>query len=76
MLDDAENIIVDNTNITQKQAQPYIDLAKKYGYNVTIIRITTSIDICKQRNAQRPKDRQVPEEVIDNQFKKLENIVV
>lgn len=76
MLDDAENIIVDNTNITQKQAQPYINLAKKYGYNVTVIRITTPLNICIERNSKRSKNRQVPEEVIRNQFKNLENIIV
>ena len=30
-------VVVDNTNISLKERQPYIDLGKKYGYNVEIV---------------------------------------
>lgn len=36
-----EAVIVSNTNINKKQAQPYIDLAKEYGYTVHIEHLTT-----------------------------------
>lgn len=31
-----EDVIVSNTTLTKKEAKPYIDLARKYGYNVEI----------------------------------------
>jgi hypothetical protein len=31
-----EDVIVSNTTLTKKEAKPYIDLSKKYGYNVEI----------------------------------------
>ena len=31
------NVIVSNTNLTPKQRKPYIDLAKKYMYDVQVI---------------------------------------
>ena len=35
------NVIVSNTTLTKKEARPYIDLAKKYGYDVEIIHLET-----------------------------------
>ena len=32
-----KNVIVSNTNLTPKQRKPYIDLAKKYMYEVQVI---------------------------------------
>lgn len=29
-------IIVDNTNVTNKEMQPYVDLGKRYGYEIEI----------------------------------------
>ncbi len=31
-----EDVIVSNTTLTKKEAKPYIDLSRKYGYNVEI----------------------------------------
>lgn len=38
------NIIIDNTNPTMKSRKPYIELAKKYGYDVKIINFTRVCD--------------------------------
>lgn len=35
-----EDVIVSNTTLTLKEAKPYIDLSKKYGYNVEIHHMT------------------------------------
>jgi predicted kinase len=35
-----EDVIVSNTTLTKKEAKPYIDLSKKYGYNVEIHHMT------------------------------------
>ena len=35
-----EDVIVSNTTLAKKEAKPYIDLSKKYGYNVEIHHMT------------------------------------
>jgi predicted kinase len=35
-----EDVIVSNTTLTKKEAKPYIDLSRKYGYNVEIHHMT------------------------------------
>ena len=32
-------VIVDNTNTTKAEAQPYLDMAKKYGHKVQVVRV-------------------------------------
>ncbi len=54
-------IIADKTNIRQGEAQPYIELAQRYGYVVEVVSVTTPLSTCLQRNAQRTPDRKVPE---------------
>jgi len=39
LLEAGHNIIIDNTNPTKESRKPYIELAKKYGYDVRIINI-------------------------------------
>lgn len=34
---DGKNVIVSNTNLRPRERKPYIDLAKKYGYQVKVI---------------------------------------
>jgi bifunctional polynucleotide phosphatase/kinase len=38
------NIIIDNTNPTKQSRKPYIEIAKKYGYDVKIINFTRLFD--------------------------------
>jgi predicted kinase len=35
-----EDVIVSNTTLTKKEAKPYVDLAKAYGYNIEIHHMT------------------------------------
>lgn len=58
-------IIVDNTNIKQRDAKPYIELAKKYNYSYTFVQVFAGLAAAKQRNAERPEDRKIPEHVIE-----------
>lgn len=58
-------IIVDNTNIKQRDANPYIALARKYGYSVTVVRVDAGLTEAKKRNATRSEDRKIPEHVIE-----------
>lgn len=68
-------VIVDNTNIKRKDVKPYLDLAEKYDYDVHVNRIDTDIETAKKRNAARPEDRRIPDEVIDKQAREMENLV-
>lgn len=40
IMEGSQDVIVSNTSLTKKEAKPYIDLAKKYGYNVEIHHMT------------------------------------
>ena len=40
LLQDTKNaVIVDNTNTTKSEVQPYLDMAKKYGHKVQVVRV-------------------------------------
>lgn len=74
MLLGTENIIIDNTNIKQKEAQPYICLAEMFGYIVQVIRIEASEEVCRERQNLRSLDRKIPDLVIRRKFRELERI--
>jgi predicted kinase len=69
-----ENVIVDNTNMTNKEAKPYLMLAKEFGYIVQVITVSCPLSIAKERNSKRNIDRKVPNSVIDNQYNRFEKI--
>jgi predicted kinase len=70
----AEVIIVDNTNIKQRDAAQYINLAKKYGYSVTVIRVDAGLAEAKKRNSGRSEDRKIPEHVIERMYGDMQKI--
>jgi len=76
MIYNREVIIISNTNTTQKEAQPYIDLANKYNYTVRTVSVNCSIETAKKANSERPTDRQVPESVIDAQSQRITPIKI
>jgi len=43
-------IVVDNTNTTLREFKPYIDLARKRGYDVEVIRLEVPLDVAAKRN--------------------------
>lgn len=63
------DIIVDNTNLAEWERQPYLDLAKEFGYEVEIAQPSTEWandpEECFKRNSHG-----VPLEVIKNMLKK------
>lgn len=69
-------VIIDNTNTQQREANPYINMAKANSYNIRIISVTGDIEVAKAANALRPKGRQVPEAVIENQDRRLKRLYV
>lgn len=56
-------LIIDNTNPSNDGRKEYIDLAKKYGYTVSAVHITTSYELSMHRNHYRllTKNYLIPE---------------
>jgi predicted kinase len=69
-----DNLIIDNTNIKQKDAQVYFDLARRYDYTVQVVRVDPGLGECLRRNAQRTPDRKIPEEVIVRMHGAMEDL--
>ena len=60
-----KNIIVHNTNTTEKETTPYIKLAEKYSYKV--------VSLVVENLHGNDSVHNVPQEVRDNQEKRLRN---
>jgi Predicted kinase len=64
------DVIYDATSLTAKTRKGIIDEFKNDASEIEAVCLVTDIDECKKRNRER--DRSVPEEVIDLQFKNYE----
>jgi predicted kinase len=53
----AERIIIANTNTTEKEMQPYVDLAEQFGYRIFSVIVETRHDGKNNHN--------VPENTLD-----------
>jgi hypothetical protein len=60
-----KNIVVHNTNTTEKEIKPYIDLADKFDYKV--------VSLIVENLHGGDSVHNVPQEVRDNQEKRLRN---
>lgn len=58
-----ENIIIHNTNTTEKEIKPYIDLADKYGYKV--------VSLVVENRHGNSNVHNVPDNILENQEKRL-----
>jgi predicted kinase len=67
-----KNVVIDNTNIDERAMKPYRDLAKTYGYSVSVVYVNTDVETCIARQADRSEERRVPEDVIRAMAAKLE----
>jgi predicted kinase len=71
------DVIIDNTNLDQYAADPYIKLAKQYGYRISVVTVDTDIKTCIERNHARKPDRRVPDDVVLRMHEKLRaNIIL
>lgn len=68
-------IIVDNTNIKRDHIVPYVVAAAAHGYTVQVVRVAVDPAIAASRNAERPKDRQVPPETIFRMHRDMEDLI-
>lgn len=75
MQDDVDLIIIDNTNIQKWQAAIYFTLADIYGYEKSVVSVQVPVEIAIARNAERPHDRRVPEDVLRKMHSELEPLI-
>jgi predicted kinase len=73
--EDSADIIIDNTNITRKEALPYIVMAGIYEYEVQVVRVQVDVETCIARQQNRSIDRRIPEEVIRKKAEDMENLL-
>lgn len=67
-----EFTVIDATNSKTKEMTRYRDLAKAYRYRIYCVDFTDlPIEVCKERNKQRPEYKQVPDEVIDKIYSRF-----
>lgn len=59
-LDTRQPYVVDNTNPTRLERQPYIECAKASGFRVVGYYLQSRIEDCKRRNDARAVTQQVP----------------
>lgn len=65
MIDEIDNIIVHNTSTTEKEIEPYLTLAEKYGYNV--------MSLVVENRHGNDSVHDVPQEVREKQEQRLKN---
>ena len=56
----SKSIVFDATHSSIKKRKEFIDLGKKYDYEVKCIHVSTSLDISYKRNKSRCDEKQVP----------------
>lgn len=65
------NLYFDATFDLPWKREPWIASATAVGVPVQIVWIDTPLEVCLERNARRPEDRRVPEDVIRNMHDKI-----
>lgn len=65
-----QDLIISNTTLTKKEAKPYIDLARTYGYEVEIIHLLTQF-----QNLHGVPEEKVKQMQNKREFFKLEDFV-
>lgn len=66
------SVIVDNTNLDSFAVAPYFDMHVEFDVPILIAEIRTPIDQCIARQVNRPKDRQIPADVIETMARKFD----
>lgn len=71
-LEAGKDVVLDATNTTIYARKSYIKMAEQYGTKCISIYFDVDKSVALSRNANRPKEHFVPEEVIENFYKKLQ----
>jgi predicted kinase len=65
-------LVIDNTNPTKAERQPYIEVARAASFRVTGYYFQSNVEDCKRRNDQRSEDQRVPLPGLLGTYVKLE----
>lgn len=68
MFAEVDNIILHNTNTSEKEIKPYLDSAEEYGYKV--------VSLIVENRHRGSNTHNVPDETLDRQELKLRNSIV
>ena len=71
-LSNGQNLIIDNTNATEKSRSKYIQLGKQFGVPVKAVYIKTPVELALKRNASREGKARVPDSAVRFYFKILQ----
>lgn len=66
-----EIVVFDATMTAPKRRAKYIRLARDNNYEVIAVYCRTPEEVCRQRNASRNEYRQVPEQAMNDMFRRL-----
>ncbi len=61
-------VLVDSTNVEPKVRAGLLEIARRHGRPAVAIRFPTPLDTCLERNALRPANQRVPEQVLRWQY--------
>ena len=68
MYGETHNIVVHNTNTSEREIKPYIDMAEQYGYEV--------VSLVVENRHGNDSVHNVPQSVRDNQAERLRNSII
>lgn len=71
-LDGKQQFVVENTNPTTADREPYISTAKAAGFDVVGYYFQSNVERCFARNGARPEGERVPDVAILGTYKRLE----
>lgn len=75
MAEGIECVIIDNTNIQEWQAHPYIILANIFEYTIQTISVDAGLHHAIKRQVLRREDRRVPDHVIKQMYFNMERLL-
>lgn len=65
--DEKPLVVLDNTNTILKEFKPYLELARTFGYDVKVIRMTTPLNETLGRNVHN-----VPDETVKKMYNRVQ----
>ncbi|MGL4759735.1 MAG: AAA family ATPase [Patescibacteria group bacterium] len=64
-------VILDATHTNHRSLGKYVSLCERYGYQMVVLRMDTTLEDCQRYNLMRDQWAQVPAEVIDRKWEEF-----
>lgn len=72
-LDDGKHVIISDTNTVPKYRKQWVRLAHEFDVTAEYKTFDTPFEVCLERNAARPQEMRVPEDVMMMMYDRLQN---